>query len=219
MPPMAFGRKRKEAAPQQQSAPQSASQPGTPWQSYSGSGGYTVTELPYYDKGKRKQWDAAERIDWSHDPDLENPLQIPDELAALMDNVAVVVEEGRADGPLLGLSGSSSKSRAGIDFVEDQSLARLIGRRERLEVVRAGREERPAVADRDRRPEPRAVHLRGHRHGGPGSAAGPPSCLMTRWSRPGISSRMLSRSSWASFAAQTSCGRSPTLTGRTLPST
>jgi predicted Zn-dependent protease with MMP-like domain len=28
---------------------------------------------------------------------------IPDELAALMDNVAVVVEEGRADGPLLGL--------------------------------------------------------------------------------------------------------------------
>ncbi len=54
MPPMAFGRKRKEAAPQQQSAPQSGSQPGTPWQSYGGSGGYTVTELPYYDKGKRK---------------------------------------------------------------------------------------------------------------------------------------------------------------------
>ena len=53
MPAMAFGRKRKEAAPQQQSAPQSA-QPGTPWQSYSGNGGYTVTELPYYEKGKRK---------------------------------------------------------------------------------------------------------------------------------------------------------------------
>jgi hypothetical protein len=53
MPAMAFGRKRKEAAPQQQSAPQSAS-PGTPWQSYSGNGGYMVTELPYYDKGKRK---------------------------------------------------------------------------------------------------------------------------------------------------------------------
>lgn len=51
---MAFGRKRKEAAPQQQSAPQSASQPGTPWQSYGGGGGYVVTELPYYDKGKRK---------------------------------------------------------------------------------------------------------------------------------------------------------------------
>jgi predicted Zn-dependent protease with MMP-like domain len=28
---------------------------------------------------------------------------IPDELAALMDNVVVVVEEGRPDGPLLGL--------------------------------------------------------------------------------------------------------------------
>jgi len=51
---MAFGRKRKEAAPQQPSAPQSASQQGTPWQSYDGSGGYVVTELPYYDKGKRK---------------------------------------------------------------------------------------------------------------------------------------------------------------------
>jgi hypothetical protein len=51
---MAFGRKRKEAAPQQQSAPPSGSQPGTPWQSYAGSGGYLVTELPYYEKGKRK---------------------------------------------------------------------------------------------------------------------------------------------------------------------
>ena len=54
MPPMAFGRKRKEEAPQQQSAPSPASQSGTPWQSYSGGGGYVVTELPYYEKGKRK---------------------------------------------------------------------------------------------------------------------------------------------------------------------
>ena len=56
MPAMAFGRKRKEAPQQpqqQQQAPQS-SQPGTPWQSYGGGGGYTVTELPYYEKGKRK---------------------------------------------------------------------------------------------------------------------------------------------------------------------
>ena len=45
MAAMAFGRKRKEAAPQQQSAPQSAPE---------GSGGYQVTELPYYDKGKRR---------------------------------------------------------------------------------------------------------------------------------------------------------------------
>ncbi|MGO9197867.1 MAG: ferritin-like domain-containing protein [Acidimicrobiales bacterium] len=36
-----------------------------------------------YDKGKRKQWNAAERIDWSHDPDLENPLQIPDEIVPI----------------------------------------------------------------------------------------------------------------------------------------
>lgn len=48
MAAMAFGRKRKEAASQQQSAPQSASQ------SQAGSGGYQVTELPYYDKGKRR---------------------------------------------------------------------------------------------------------------------------------------------------------------------
>jgi hypothetical protein len=50
---MAFGRKRNREASQQQSAPQSAS-PGTPWQTYSGGGGYMTTELPYYDKGKRK---------------------------------------------------------------------------------------------------------------------------------------------------------------------
>ena len=58
MPAMAFGRKRKETAQpqqqQQQPAPQASPQPGTPWQSYGGKGGYTVTELPYYDKGKRK---------------------------------------------------------------------------------------------------------------------------------------------------------------------
>jgi len=36
-----------------------------------------------YEKGKRKQWDAAERIDWSHDPDPENPLQVPDELVPI----------------------------------------------------------------------------------------------------------------------------------------
>ena len=50
---MAFGRKRNREAPQQPSAPPSSSS-GAPWQSYSGNGGYMVTELPYYDKGKRK---------------------------------------------------------------------------------------------------------------------------------------------------------------------
>ena len=52
MPVMAFGRTRKSVAPPQQSAP--PSQPGALWQSYTGDGGYQVTELPYYDKGKRK---------------------------------------------------------------------------------------------------------------------------------------------------------------------
>lgn len=51
---MAFGRKRSKEAPQQQSAPQSAPQSSSPWQSHSGSGGYVVSEVPYYDKGKRK---------------------------------------------------------------------------------------------------------------------------------------------------------------------
>ena len=36
-----------------------------------------------YEKGKKKQWDANERIDWSHDPDPENPLQMPDELVPI----------------------------------------------------------------------------------------------------------------------------------------
>jgi hypothetical protein len=39
--------------------------------------------ISLYEKGKKKQWDAAERIDWSHDPDPENPLQLPDELVPI----------------------------------------------------------------------------------------------------------------------------------------
>jgi len=36
--------------------------------------------LKLYDKGKKQQWDAAERIDWSLDLDPENPMELPDEL-------------------------------------------------------------------------------------------------------------------------------------------
>ena len=35
--------------------------------------------LKLYAKGKQRQWDAAERIDWSQDLDPENPEQLPDE--------------------------------------------------------------------------------------------------------------------------------------------
>jgi para-aminobenzoate N-oxygenase AurF len=35
--------------------------------------------LSLYDKGKKRQWDAAERIDWSHQVDLGNPLRTADE--------------------------------------------------------------------------------------------------------------------------------------------
>lgn len=34
--------------------------------------------LALYDKGKKQQWDAAVRIDWSQDLDPENPQEIPD---------------------------------------------------------------------------------------------------------------------------------------------
>src|SRR5437879_13565605 len=34
--------------------------------------------LALYDKGKKQQWDAAVRIDWSLDLDPENPQQIDD---------------------------------------------------------------------------------------------------------------------------------------------
>lgn len=36
--------------------------------------------LKLYDKGKKQQWDAADRIDWSQDLDPENPMQMPDEM-------------------------------------------------------------------------------------------------------------------------------------------
>lgn len=35
--------------------------------------------LALYEKGKRLQWDAAQRIDWSCDLDPENPEQLPDQ--------------------------------------------------------------------------------------------------------------------------------------------
>jgi len=34
--------------------------------------------LTLYDKGKKQQWDAAERLDWSHEIDWENPMSLPD---------------------------------------------------------------------------------------------------------------------------------------------
>ena len=36
--------------------------------------------LNLYEKGKRLQWNAAERIDWSQDVDPENPAGLPDEI-------------------------------------------------------------------------------------------------------------------------------------------
>lgn len=39
--------------------------------------------LNLYRKGKRQQWDAAERIDWSQDLDPENPAGMPDEMIAI----------------------------------------------------------------------------------------------------------------------------------------
>src|SRR5258708_2826515 len=39
--------------------------------------------LALYDKGKRQQWDAATRIDWSQDLDPENPMGLPDEAISI----------------------------------------------------------------------------------------------------------------------------------------
>lgn len=39
--------------------------------------------LSLYEKGKRMQWDAKTRIDWSQDLDPENPQQLPEELFPL----------------------------------------------------------------------------------------------------------------------------------------
>jgi hypothetical protein len=62
----------------------------TGWQTADKSGTATFTWdyddgreklLSLYDKGK--QWNTAERIDWSHQPDLDNPLLIADELVPI----------------------------------------------------------------------------------------------------------------------------------------
>jgi P-aminobenzoate N-oxygenase AurF len=39
--------------------------------------------LKLYQKGKRQQWDAADRIDWTQDLDPENPAGLPDEMIAI----------------------------------------------------------------------------------------------------------------------------------------
>lgn len=39
--------------------------------------------LSLYDKGKKQQWDAAERIDWSLDLDPENPMLLPDQMISI----------------------------------------------------------------------------------------------------------------------------------------
>ncbi len=39
--------------------------------------------LNLYDKGKKQQWDAAERIDWSTDLDPENPMETPDQAISI----------------------------------------------------------------------------------------------------------------------------------------
>src|SRR5579859_5735221 len=39
--------------------------------------------LQLYDKGKKQQWDAAERIDWSLDLDPENPMMLDDRVVAI----------------------------------------------------------------------------------------------------------------------------------------
>ncbi len=39
--------------------------------------------LALYEKGKRQQWNAVDRIDWGQDLDPENPMSLPDEMISL----------------------------------------------------------------------------------------------------------------------------------------
>jgi hypothetical protein len=39
--------------------------------------------LALYEKGKRQQWNATDRIDWSQNLDPENPMELPDETISL----------------------------------------------------------------------------------------------------------------------------------------
>ncbi|MFL6216912.1 MAG: ferritin-like domain-containing protein [Blastocatellia bacterium] len=39
--------------------------------------------LTLYEKGKNKQWNASERIDWSQEVNLENPLGFPDQFVSI----------------------------------------------------------------------------------------------------------------------------------------
>jgi hypothetical protein len=42
--------------------------------------------LALYDKGKKQQWDAQERIDWSQELDPVNPMQLPDETISIAES-------------------------------------------------------------------------------------------------------------------------------------
>jgi hypothetical protein len=42
--------------------------------------------LTLYDKGKKQQWDAQERIDWSQQLDPENPMGLPDETISIAES-------------------------------------------------------------------------------------------------------------------------------------
>src|SRR5258707_12319128 len=52
--------------------------------------------LALYDKGKKQQWDAATRIDWSQDLDPENPQEIDDRL--IPTSGSAILENLRAKG-------------------------------------------------------------------------------------------------------------------------
>ncbi len=52
--------------------------------------------LNLYRKGKRLQWDAAERIDWSQDIDPENPAGLPDQMIAIFGSPVWERLDGRA---------------------------------------------------------------------------------------------------------------------------
>ncbi len=68
--------------------------------------------LALYEKGKRQQWNAVDRIDWKQDLDPENPMLLPDETISLYGSDAVEPVLPEADSRSAPLSHRRCKFRS-----------------------------------------------------------------------------------------------------------
>ena len=54
--------------------------------------------LELYEKGKKRQWDASTRLDWSLDLDPENPMQLPDEAISIFGTDYLAQDDRQGEG-------------------------------------------------------------------------------------------------------------------------